>query len=161
MLTIEYKPKLSDLIHAARTWKGSRWKSPSIIIGILILLFGFYLIYTGYLLLGILMVLIGVADMFNILPEHLLAPVMEWNRNPKFKEQHRLTFTQDELRFKTDTIDSTLKWDFYSKCVETPKAFILIYGKRMYSVIPKRAFTDSSQMQEFRNLIATVLENAE
>ncbi|MBK7090538.1 MAG: hypothetical protein IPH59_02255 [bacterium] len=97
MPIIEYKPKLFDLVHAKRTCgKGAAGEVRVYIIGILILLFAPNLIYTGYLLLGVLMVLIGMADVFNVLPEHLLAPVLEWNRNPKFKEQHRLTLTTEE-----------------------------------------------------------------
>ncbi len=101
--------------------------------------------------------LVGVAELFNLLPASAIRAFIEFRSNPKFREEYQLTLTDEHLLFRTDTIDSTLKWTHYTDYYETAKAFILVYGKRMYTVIPKRALADNDQLEYVRSLFARVV----
>jgi hypothetical protein len=106
---------------------------------------------------GAAFALAGLLEAFNLLPAAVLGAVLEFRANPKFREEHQLTLTPESLRFRTATIDSTLKWELYSHFFETGKAFILVYGKRMYTVIPKRALHGDAQLGELRQLLARAI----
>jgi hypothetical protein len=62
---------------------------------------------------------------------------------------------------RTLRIDCALKWDLYSDVFETAKAFILVYGKRMYTVIPKRALDGEGQLREVRELLSGAIGDRE
>jgi hypothetical protein len=157
MISITYRPKLGDLVHAARVCDGHQRKALRLAVGFVMLACSFFLICVQWYVWASLFILFGVIELFNLLPSQVIGALIQWKTNPKFGEEHHLTLTTEELHFRTATIDSTIKWTFYIKYLESKKAFVLIYGKSMYSVIPKRALASPEQITEFRNLLASVL----
>jgi hypothetical protein len=125
---------------------------------IALLAFGGFLVLDRAYPWAALFIILGLLEFFNLLPAAALRAFIEWRTNPKFKEEYQLTITPEHLHFKTATIDSTLKWTHYSNYIETSKAFILIYGQRMYSVIPKRALTGSEQPEQLRALLNNAIQ---
>ncbi len=97
--------------------------------------------------------LLGVLELFNLLPACFIRAIIEYHSNPKFKERYHLTLTSENIKFRTETIDSTLKWTHYNGFFETSKAFVLIYGKRMYTIIPRRALKSNDQLEQLRSLL--------
>ncbi len=124
--------------------------------GILALCGGFLIVGAGRWW-GVVFVLLGLLEAFNVLPAAVLRAIFEFRSNPKFREEYQLTLTPESLHFKTATIDSVLQWTHYSNFFETRRAFILVYGKRMYTVIPKRALDSEAQLLEMRQLLSTVI----
>ncbi len=156
-MTITYRPSLGDLVHAARIWEANHWKTANRLVAIALLAFGAFLVYGRTYPWAVLFLILGLLEFFNLLPAAVLRAFIEWKSNPKFREEYQLTITPEHLHFRTETIDSTLKWTHYSSYLETSKAFILIYGKRMYTVIPKRALASPEQPEQLRNLLRNAI----
>ena len=79
--------------------------------------------------------------------------IRRWFRaNPKFQGPYELVFSDEGIRFRSGTIDSKLAWSTYQRVLEDGRMWLLVYGPRMYTVLPKRAFTPESEAA-FRALL--------
>jgi hypothetical protein len=159
-MIITFRPALPDLIHAARAWEGRHWRVARYAVAVGLLACGSFLLINAERWWGGIFVAFGVLEAFNLLPAAVVRAMIEFHANPKFREEYQLTLTPESLHFCTTTINSTLKWTHYTQFFETQKAFILIYGKRMYTVIPKRALVHDSQLRELRELLSQVFGEA-
>lgn len=155
-MTIRYRPTQADLVHAARVWEREHWKGARYVVAGLLLACGVSILLVGRWWGGAF-VLAGLLEALNLLPAAVVRAMLEFRANPKFREEYQLSLTPQALRFQTATIDSTLKWTHYSRFFETSKAFILVYGTRMYTVIPKRALGGDGQLGELRALLTDVI----
>ena len=74
----------------------------------------------------------------------------------KLHGTYEMTFSDAGIFLKTAKLESKLSWDLYTKVLESRDLYGLVYGKetRMMSTIPKRAFKDRNQENQFRQLIA-------
>ena len=86
-----------------------------------------------------------------------VTPRRIYRANPKFRDRYELEFSDRGIHFRSKGADTRLEWDFYSKVWETEEFYLLVYGKDMFSVIPKRAFGDASQEESFRALLRAKL----
>jgi hypothetical protein len=73
--------------------------------------------------------------------------------NPKFRDPYELTFSDDGLLFRSKGVESRLAWDFYTKVLETPEHFFLVYGKQMFSLLPKRVLRERGEEAALRELL--------
>jgi hypothetical protein len=98
------------------------------------------------------LVLLGIA-IFHALFVRL--PRRQFRGNPKFRDEYSLTFSDEGIRFKTRSIDSSVAWDLYTEVVENDRFYLLIYGKNIasFSIVPKRSFRDSMQEAAFREML--------
>jgi hypothetical protein len=85
-------------------------------------------------------------------------PKIHFRQQPKFRDQYILGFSDEGISFKTDSIDSMLKWTHYHEVWEGPKFFLLIYGKAAFSIIPKRVFDNKDQEELFKTLLKKHVE---
>lgn len=95
-------------------------------------------------------VLIGVSiyhGNFNNLPKRY------FRGDPRFGEEHSLTFSDSGLQFQSPAVNSSISWSLYKKVIENDKFYILIYGLNSPTIVPKRAFGDSRQEAIFRELL--------
>ena len=157
VMTLKYTPIQADLVHAARAWEGQHWAMARYIVAATLLCVGAFSLYVGMVWWAVAFCFFGVLEAFNLLPAAVLRALIEFRSNPKFREEHELTLSKEGLHFRTATIDSSVKWTHYSQVLETPKVFILVYGKRMFSVLPKRAFGGEKQVQEARELLSSAI----
>jgi|SRR5215475_646824 len=83
----------------------------------------------------------------------LLQAGLVWRSNPAVKGT--ISCWADEERFSQQTANSelTMKWGAIIRFKETRNLFLLFPSKQMAYLIPKRAFTDESQVSEFRELL--------
>ena len=84
---------------------------------------------------------------------HSTLPRMHFRRNPKFREPYELTFADGGILFRSRGMESRLEWGFYAKALETPDYFFLVYGKDMFSLIPKRVLRDRRQEAALREMM--------
>jgi hypothetical protein len=84
---------------------------------------------------------------------HFAMPRQQYRRNPKFREQYNLRFAEEGILFHSKGAESKLDWNFYSDVCETEDSYFLIYGKDMFTLIPKRAFGDDHREAAFRNML--------
>jgi hypothetical protein len=82
-----------------------------------------------------------------------IVPRARYRSDPKYKDEYALQFSEDGIHFKTTQVDALLQWSLYTKVLENERFYILIYGKHMISVLPKRAFPDSHQFTAFKQLL--------
>src|SRR5262249_48069537 len=96
---------------------------------------------------------LALLEWFDLLSLDRLRTRLWFRRNPKFREEYGLTFTRDSIHFQTASIDSVLRWTHYERVIESPTLFLLMYGKGLYTLIPKRSFQSEEQQSAFRALL--------
>jgi hypothetical protein len=102
------------------------------------------------------MVLVGVSAVFFLvlIAAFGVVPVVVFRREAKFRDEYSLTFSPEGIHFRTVHIDSQLQWSMYSRALVDAHSFVLYYGSRSFTVIPKRVFETSEQQAAFERLIA-------
>ncbi len=106
----------------------------------------------------ILLFILAACLPFLIAFLHLFVlPRQRFRSDPKFKDEYFLQFSEDGIQFKTAQIDALIQWSLYTKVLENDRFYLLIYGKSMISVIPKRAFSSAAQEASFDALLRTKL----
>jgi hypothetical protein len=99
--------------------------------------------------------LIGASGILSLMliAAFFVIPVLSFRRQPKFRDEYSLTFSQESIHFKTEHIDSVLQWSMYSRALIDAHSYVLYYGTRSISVIPKRAFESADQQKVFEELL--------
>ena len=64
-----------------------------------------------------------------------------------------LVFSKETIKFKTQSIESEMKWDIYSALWENHDFYYLIQSPRIYTLIPKRVFKDLNEKQLFEEIV--------
>lgn len=100
----------------------------------LCLLFGYSFlrslpIYASIILSGIL------------LSEYFSAPNKSFHRDPRLKEEHTMTFSDEKIVFEVRNMTASLKWKQYFRYAESPDFYLLYYGQEAFLILPKAAFT--------------------
>lgn len=85
---------------------------------------------------------------FGVIP-HLL-----FSREPKYRDDYSLTFSDEGIHFHTVHIDSQLEWNLYSRALVDRSSYLLYYGSRAFSIIPKRVFQSREHLTEFDKLLS-------
>lgn len=111
------------------------WRSPS-------------LHWYGVALFGVLAVFILI-----LFAAFAIIPRMVFRREPKFRDDYSLTFSPEGIHFRTAHIDSQLQWSMYSRALVDANSYVLYYGSRLFTVIPKRVFESAEQQEEFDRLL--------
>ena len=70
-----------------------------------------------------------------------------------YSDQSEVMFDDEGVHAKSSTYELKRIWTAYSKLLESKKLFLLVYGKRLYATIPKKAFTDEKQIELFREMV--------
>lgn len=100
-------------------------------------------------------VFLGVSAAFTLLlfAAFVVIPPLAFRREPKFRDEYSLTFSPDGIHFKKAQIDSNLAWDLYSRALVDAHSYVLYYGSRTFTVIPKRVFPNPEQQSAFDQLL--------
>ena len=123
---------------------------------------GIYCLLTSTLspVLAWLMVLASCFMLTLLSYAMFVLPYMIYRSQPKLKSEYRLRFQDDGIGFHTDDIDAQLKWSMYHAWIRDNEFYILYYGKRDVSVIPRRALnddTDNHLVELLRKYIGIIL----
>lgn len=154
-VTLDFQPEADDHVAAEKLYdRSSRWAAADRVVALVLFAVGVLsTLAVGPRWWTLVWFPLALLEWFHLLS---LRPflVRRWFRqNPKFQEAYHLAFDDSGIRFKTQSIDSTLAWSQYTRVLEDPHVWLLVYGPRMYTVLPKRAFTPESE-QAFRALLA-------
>lgn len=103
--------------------------------------------------LGVGGVALAVVFALILLAAFTVIPVLAFRREPKFRDDYSLAFSPEGIRFRTAHIDSQLQWSMYSKALVDAHSYMLYYGSRQFTVIPKRVFQNADQQQAFEKLL--------
>ena len=104
-----------------------------------------------------------IAGLFNLMLVAAFAviPPLAFRSEPKFRDEYSLEFSPEGIHFRTKQIDSQLLWSVYSRALINAHSYILYYGSRQFSVIPKRVFDSSEQQQAFEHLLTRHVSDIE
>jgi hypothetical protein len=110
------------------------------------------------LVIGVVLRSIPVAGMslllmLMIFAVNYIVPRMWFRQEPKIRDEYRLRFAEDGIVFQTAQIDSQIRWELYNRIVESDRFFLLYFGKRSFTIIPKRAFAGVEQEARFREML--------
>lgn len=83
----------------------------------------------------------------------LLLPAIIYASQPKPKNQYMLSFADEGICFKTEGIDSTLQWSLYQRWLSDDCFYVMYYGKRNLTVIPRRALRHDDADSRLRQLL--------
>jgi hypothetical protein len=86
-------------------------------------------------------------------------PALVFRREPKFRDDYSLTFSPEGIHFRTAHIDSQLQWSMYSRALIDAHSYVLYYGSRQFTVIPKRVFQSAEQRQAFEQILTQRISN--
>jgi len=130
------------------------------IIGIAVLLYGIWLwMIEGYSLASVFFIGVGVLGFSIRYLSSYILPQIRFKQEPKFKDEYTLIFGDEGLEFKTEHLNSKLDWTYYYKALESNNLYLLMYGKGLFTIVPKRAFNNKEQESEFRNMISKNLRD--
>ena len=99
--------------------------------------------------LGVGCVVVAVVFVLMLIAIFTIIPPFVFRREPKFRDEYSLTFSPQGIHFRTAQIDSQLQWSIYSQALVDPHSYVLYYGSRQFTVIPRRVFQSSEQQQAF------------
>lgn len=73
--------------------------------------------------------------------------------NPELAGNITIEADKTELKSTSRAGDGALKWEEFTRWLESNEAFLLILYKGNFLIIPKKAFADEARINEFRDLI--------
>jgi YcxB-like protein len=103
--------------------------------------------------LGLACIVIAIAFGLMLVAAFTIIPSLAFRREPKFRDDYSLTFSPEGIHFCTAHIDSQLQWSIYSRVLIDAHSYILYYGSRQFTVLPKRVFQSVEQQQAFEQLL--------
>jgi hypothetical protein len=123
--------------------------------GALFVLAGLFLVLLTDLqpVIAFILTFVGVVWLFVWVLALFVMPGQRFRGEPKFKDEYFLQFSDDGIQFKTTQVDALIQWSLYRKVLENDKFYLLIYGKNMLSVIPRRAFAGANEEAAFKEML--------
>lgn len=160
-VTVSFQPELADHMAADRLYEGTtRWAAADRVVALTLAATGIGLtIAVGPRWWTLLWLPLAVLEWFHLLTLRPLLARHWFRSNPKFRERYELTFEDAGIHFRTPTIDSKLAWATYDRVLENERVWLLVYGPRMYTVLPKRAF-DVEAARTFVTLVQKHIREA-
>lgn len=101
---------------------------------------------------GLIMLVIGIFDF--LFPLFFQKKLRKSQIQKKIRDIgiQKLVFNDSIIKYSTNDISSDIHYKFYNKVFESESLFILTYGKKDFSVIPKRGI-DQGLIEDFKNFI--------
>jgi hypothetical protein len=119
----------------------------------------YYLFSSGFGTLGVLCCALSSVAIAIELMLYFYIPHRNFVNSPKLQEGYILIFSPDEIIFKTQSIDSKLKWDIYSAIWESRDFYFLVQPSKNYTLVPKRVFKNSDEQEIFKSLATGAVKN--
>jgi hypothetical protein len=104
--------------------------------------------------LGLACIVVAAVFALILIAMFTVIPPLAFRREPKFRDDYSLTFSPEGIHFRTAHIDSQLQWSMYSRALVDTHSYVLYYGSRQFTVIPKRVFQSIEQQQAFEQLVS-------
>jgi hypothetical protein len=103
--------------------------------------------------LGVASVVVSVMFALLLIAAFTIIPRLAFRREPKFGDEYSLSLSPEGIHFRTVHIDSQLQWSLYSRALIDDYSYVLYYGSRQFTIIPKRVFQSAEQQQTFEELL--------
>ncbi|MDP4144329.1 MAG: YcxB family protein [Bacillota bacterium] len=109
-------------------------------------------------MLNKILVVLGCFLLLMMLFVLYVNPKRIFRQESKFQDEYKLSFNDQGILFETEHINSNILWSHYSQVKENKEFFYLIYGKYMFTIIPKRTFLNKEDETLFRKLVEEKLD---
>ena len=154
-INLSFRYAESDYVRALRAHYASRLRLRlDIVVTIAVAGIGVYLWRSASLhWLGLACIVVAVVFALMLIAAFTVIPPLAFRREPKFCDDYSLTFSPEGIHFRTAHIDSQLQWSMYSRALIDAHSYVLYYGSRQFTVIPKRVFQSVEQQQAFEQLL--------
>ncbi len=125
-----------------------------IFIAVILTVLGAYLWYsTDLRWVGLACVVIAVGFALVLAAAFIVIPAIVFRLEPRFRDDYSLAFSTEGINFRTANIDSQLQWKIYTRALIDTHSYLLFYGSRQFTVIPKRVFHGAEQREVFEQLL--------
>jgi hypothetical protein len=154
-VNLSFRYAESDYVRALRAHYSSRLKVRlDIVVSIVACLLGVYFWRSpDYHWLGVICVVASMVLLLMLFGAFFVIPPLAFRTEAKFRDDYSLTFSPNGIHFRTAHIDSQLQWSMYSRALIDARSYVLYYGSRQFTVIPKRVFQDAEQQRVFEQLL--------
>jgi hypothetical protein len=144
-----------DYVRAMRAHYASRLRLPlDIAVVVVVAGIGAYELRSGSQGFGIALLCLSGIFATLLIAAFAIIPKIAFRNQPKFRDDYSLTFSPQGIGFRTAHVNSDLQWNLYTHALVDAHSFILYYGSKQFTVIPKRVFQDDAQLQTFERLLA-------
>ena len=153
-LTLSFRYSEHDYVQAMRAHDAARLRlrlDAALVIGLTA--FGIFELQAGSKVLGAGAVVVAALFAVMLLAAFTVIPFYSFRSQPKFRNDYSLVFSPEGIHFRTADIDSNLQWGLYDRALIDANSFILYYGNRQFTVIPKRVFESAEQLQTFEGML--------
>lgn len=154
-IVLEFDHRLGEHLAAERLYyRSTFWWKADRIVAVLLIAFGIFAVSAaGARWWTILPFPLAIAEWFHLLSIRPLQTRFWFHRNPKHLGTYRLSFSDSGIGFETTSIESKLAWTHYTRVLEGDLVTLLVYGTRMYTLVPRRASADDAQYARFLALV--------
>ena len=156
LITLAFKYQLSDYHRALRSHYAKQLNL-KLDIAVIVILGSIGIVRLGYLpnfdWLGLIFLLLSISFSLILIAIFTLVPVLVFRFEPKFKDQYFLSFSSAGIHFRTIHLDSKIQWDLYTHVFINARSYMLYYGPRSFTLIPKRIFESPKQQRNFEQLL--------
>ena len=115
---------------------------------------GNFLDVTSFLLESIVTLLFLIALLFYVLPHQ------RYRRSFKAVEEQRFHISEQGIFYETDFASGVLPWRRCTKLLERKRFYLFEHDHRRVTVIPKRAFKNREEENDFRAILKSKLPPA-
>jgi hypothetical protein len=102
----------------------------------------------------IVFILLGVSVLWLVLTYVIMVRWRATNKAERPSRQFQLTWSSAGLCFATGLESTTMAWSGFLSFVETPELFLFERPGTLWQIVPKRAFVDPQELQQFRMFAA-------
>lgn len=88
----------------------------------------------------------------NLIQRYSLTRI--WKTQPSIREPMTLEVTEEGFKLKSASFESNVKWQIYTHFFEATNFFMLYQSKQAFYLVPKRAFSSTDQVADFRELLS-------
>jgi hypothetical protein len=155
-INLSFRYTKTDIVRAMRSHYASQMRPRlDIAMAVLLAVVGAYFWRSpGSHWFGVFLVGGSTAFLLILLAAFVIIPSLAFRLTPKFHDDYSLAFSAEGIRFRTVHIDSQLQWSLYSRVLVDPYSYILYYGARTFTIIPRRVFQSTEQERSFEELLA-------
>jgi hypothetical protein len=160
-INLSFRYAENDYVRALRAHYASQLRLPLDILVIIVLIgAGAYLWRSPSLhWLAVVGIALAVVFALMLIAAFTVIPALVFRREPKFRDDYSLVFSPEGIHFRTAHIDSQLQWSMYSRALIDAHSYVLYYGSRQFTVIPKRVLQSDDQRQAFEKMLAERIPN--